>query len=308
MIKAIQEYYETLNGKSRHTVRSYKYAIDLFVAYFNPNSIEDLKKLDAGDIQHWLNNLLKSSDSKNEDTAKNTANARLRVIKAFFNWMVERNYLEESCCNAIQLFKEKKSVKVYLTQQEQLKMLNSCNNIKTKLMISMAFYTGMRRHELVNIRLDDIYQSEGDTYILVHGKGNKERRVILNEYTEDILNEYLTTRTDGCPYLFVTSRVGFNDDYDGETHPITAESYRQSFKLAAEKAGISSDRLDKISTHTARRSFAVGLIKHYGASSFQVQKALGHSSIRTTERYLEAAGSEIADNVMKMQAPIEMEN
>jgi site-specific recombinase XerD len=300
MIRQVQQYYEIISSLSKNTVRSYKYAINNFLEYFAVENFEDIVKITTSDIQDWLEFVANSSDSESEETAKNTANARFRVIKAFFNWLVDFGYLEESPCDMARSFKEQKTLKIYLTRKERDRMILSCSNLRNKLLVALAFYTGLRRNELVSIKIKDIKNGK----LLVRGKGKKQRSLALNQYVLQLISEYLLSRKDNCEYLFVGKRSGFSNKLnDGDVHPITTESVRYIVKSAAKNAGFSDERIEKIAPHTLRRTFAVNLTKESLASSFQVQKALGHSSVRTTERYLDASGAEIADEVLLKQAP-----
>lgn len=299
----LQEYYKIISNKSKHTQRSYKYALKDFMEYFDIESLDDIKKITPSDVQDWMFHLVKDSNSKNATSAHNTANARFRVLRTFFNWLVSFKYLESSPCESVDPYKEEKNLKVYLTAEERDKMINACTNLKNKLLISLAFYTGMRRTELVNVKIKDIENGK----ITINGKGKKQRRLPLNKYVLSLIDKYLKIRDDNSEYLFVSSRSGFSSDLeDGDYHQITPEAYRQIVKTTAKRAGFDEEKINKISTHTLRRSFAIQLTTDAQASSFQVQKALGHASITTTERYIDAAGSEIADKpILKLSTPLE---
>ncbi len=299
MFKELEEYYKVISSLSEHTIKSYESSLESFFDYLKIKTLNDLKKVSTEDVSDWMRHLSKNPNAKNEDTAKSSANARFRVVKAFYNWLIEMGYVDLSPCDAVRRFKEAKNVKTYLTDEEWSSMLLKCKNIKQRLMLAMVLYTGLRRKELVDIKIHDIAGNR----LVVHGKGRKERVLVLNSYVLDLIKEYLTTREDNCEYLFVSKKKGFGDYKNGEAHPISEESFRQVVKKAAENAGIEEHRIKKIAPHTLRRTFAVNLAKSYGASSFQIQKALGHESVRTTEIYLSAAGSEIADDVMLQQKP-----
>ena len=302
MFKELEEYYKVISSLSPHTIKSYEASISSFFEYLNIKSFEDLKGIKTEQVSDWMLHLSGNPNAKNADTAKSSANSKFRAIKAFYNWLTEMGYIKSSPCDAVRRFREAKNVKTYLTDEEWSSMLLSCKNLKQRLMLAMVLYTGLRRQELVNIKIKDI---AGDK-LIVHGKGRKERALILNPYVADLIEKYLFTRKDKCDHLFVSKKSGFGNYESGEAHPVSEESFRQTVKRAAENAGIDEDRIEKIAPHTLRRTFAVNLAKNYGASSFQIQKALGHESVRTTEIYLSGAGAEIADDVMMKQKPPSM--
>lgn len=300
MFKELQEYLDiTKMNSSPNTFLSYKQALIPFMSHFNISHLSDFKNLTSEDIQNYLFVLSDNKNAKNPETAKNTANAKYRVIKAFCNWLSDKGYIDNSPCKGVKRFKEAKILKVYLTREEQDKMILSCKSIRDRIIISLPLYTGIRVGELVKIKRKDIVGN----HLLIHGKGRKERKVIINGYVMDLIHKYLESRNDNCEYLLV-SKKGFGD-LAGTVHGLSTEAVRHLTKKYAELAGIDEERIDKIAPHTFRRTFAIRLTKDYKASAFQIQKAMGHSSIRTTELYLNSAGSEIADDVMMEQdAPV----
>jgi len=84
-------------------------------------------------------------------------------------------------------------------------------------------------------------------------------------------------------------------------HNISTQAIRDIVKKIAQKSDIDENRVNEIVPHTFRRTFAVNLTQNYKASTFQLQKAMGHSSVQTTQIYLEGAGAEISDDVMLEQ-------
>jgi site-specific recombinase XerD len=300
--KELTDYYNYIdNNHSKNSRRSYHAAIDGFVSHFGITSTMDIESLTSEDIHTWLVYLKDNMNSKNEDTAKASANAKFRIIKAFCNWLVENSYLSDSPCNTVRRFKEAKKVRAYLTKQERDAIILSTKNIKDRLVMAIMAYTGLRVGEVVKIKLSDIQSN----YLIVNGKGNKQRRLALNSYVMGLLDEYLETREDNNDYLFV-SKKGFGDTA-GVTHSVSKQAIRDIVKKSAINANIDPKKLDKISCHTLRRTFAVRLVEDQRASMFQVQKALGHSSVLTSQRYVDSAGAEISDSVLLEQEAPQME-
>jgi integrase/recombinase XerD len=294
MFKEYEEFMSVVKSdKSPHTIISYKANLDAFFSSLKISSVSDIKILSANAIREYMNT------SKNNGLKDSSVNARIRVIKAFFNWLIENNYLENSPMAGVHTFKETKKIATILTKEERNNIILSCgSNIKLKLMMAMMLYTGMRREEVTNIRVDDII----DGKIKVRGKGRKERLLAINPYVLGLLESYLNSRDSDFEYLFY-SRKGFGDD-SGKIHKLTPEAIRYSVKKAARLAGIDEKRIESISCHSMRRTFSCDLARS-GASSFQLMKALGHSQISTTQRYIESAGAEIADNaLMNQEAPV----
>jgi len=289
----LEKYYELKSiDCTKATLFYYKNTLDKFVLYFDIKNISDLSNIKSEDIQQYMYFLANNKNAKNSNTAKNSANAHFRVIKAFCNWLIEQDYLAKSPCEGIKQFKIAKEIKFYLKKDEIKSILLNCRSAKDKLIIALLLYTGIRVGEISKIKISDI----DDNHLLIHGKGRKERNVILIPYIIDLLGKYLETRSDENEFLLV-SRKNFGKR-SRELHSVTPQAVRDVIKKIAKRSDIDTNRINNITPHTFRRTFAVNLAKNGHASSFQIQKALGHSNIQTTQIYLEAAGAEISDSAL----------
>ena len=290
MFNEFEEYFSTLKiDKSPNTLRSYTNALNRFIEYFSIKCVDDIKKLSDSDIQSYLNFLASKPSAKNKDTAKSSANAHYRVIKAFLNWLKEHDYIEDVPIAKVRRYKEAKRVAEILTKEERDNIiLATKKRLGLHAMMVVMFYTGIRRSEAINIKIEDI----NNGYLLIHGKGNKERQLPLTPFVQSVIKEYLSKRKDGSPYLFVSLH--------GQ-HQITDSSLQARVKKACEMGGIEEERLKKIGAHTIRRSFACNLLLD-GWSTFAIQKALGHSSVLTTDLYVEPAKSIAATKALMNQS------
>lgn len=295
MFKEYETYFETLKiDKSKETYRSYKHILDTFIDQLSIKKIDDFKNINAGDIQSYINLLVTKKDIptlEEINKAKATANAHLRVIKAFMNWMVSKGYITESPANNVVRFKEAQTIATIFTKEERDDaILNTKNKLELQMTIALLFYTGIRREEAVNIKLSDI----SDGILLVHGKGNKERQLPLNPFLQDLIAKCLAHRKHKCEYLLASARGG---------HKISTTSLYKRVKTACELAGIDSNKIDKLSPHSVRRSLACFLLID-GASSSVIQNVMGHSNYKTTERYIRPALSLAArKTLLEQEAP-----
>ena len=294
MFKEYEEFMSIVRAdKSPHTVIYYKSNLDAFFSALKIESVDGVKSLDANALRIYMTNI------KSNGLKDSSVNARMRVVKAFFNWLIENNYLKNSPMVGVHTFKETKKIATILTREERDSMILSCgNNLKLKLMMAIMLYTGMRREEVTNIKVSDIR----DGKIKINGKGRKERLIALNSYVAELIGKYLNSRDADFEYLFY-SRKGFGEA-SGKIHKLTPEAVRWSVKKAAHLAGIDDKRIESISCHCTRRTFCCDLARS-GASSFQLMKVMGHENISTTEIYLRSAGAEIANDVlMEQPAPV----
>jgi len=290
MFDEYQEFVKVVEAdKSSHTVRSYKSNLTHFFDDMSIQNLGDLETLTAKNIRKYM------SDMKTTKKPS-SINARMRVIKAFCYWLIENNYMSNNPLTGVKFFKETKKIAAVLTDEERDKIILSCKDIRSKFLMALMLYTGMRREEVTNLKIKDIENSR----ILIHGKGSKDRLLALNQYVSDLFVEYMQTRKDDCEYIFCSDR-NFGEK-SGKWHKVSTESIRTSVKRAAELAGISPERIEKISCHTLRRTFACDLASG-DANTFQIQAAMGHENILTTRRYIAHAGATIADKALMNQKP-----
>jgi integrase len=296
MFKEYDEYFENLKiDKSVETVRNYKVSLENFIEYFGIQSVEDIEELDETNIQSYLNFLVTKVESTDQDKlnkAKATANNRYRSIKAFINWLKERDYIDNIDMIRVHRFKESRKTAVFLNAEERDKIILATKNRPgLQMMMAVMFYTGLRRSEAINIKVSDIYNN---ILFVRFGKGNKERKIALTPFVMDLINKHLSTRKFDSEYLFISMRGG---------HKITTGALQLRVKTACKMAGYSDDKIKEIGAHTLRRSFACNLLLS-GESSFVIKELLGHQSILTTERYIEPAKKQAAETAaLRQTAP-----
>ena len=174
----------------------------------------------------------------------------------------------------------------FLKQSELDKLFSVCNdndyiNQRDSLIIELLYATGVRVSELVNIKLKDIDRSE--KVIKVLGKGNKERIVLYNNHTSDILDIYLNDgynefNKKNSGYLILNK----NGDNLSERY------VRVIIDKLVRKAGLDI----KISPHTIRHTFATDMLEE-GADLMTVKELLGHESLNTTSIYTHVTNNQI---------------
>lgn len=211
-------------------------------------------------------------------TSSSTVNGRFRVINAFMNFLLDGEVIEKNPCEKLKNLKEEKKVPEILTDEEVEAMIKAIDDDMGKVIIAFMYATGVRREELVKIKREDISE---DQHVLVHGKGRKQRKLLIQDDVFELLNKYLSTHNS--EYVFPSNK---------KSGSITTETVRLRVKKAAELAGISEERIDKLSTHSIRRSMASSLINS-GVDSFIVRDVLGHSSAVTTARYAKVNNSSL---------------
>ena len=170
-----------------------------------------------------------------------------------------------------------KPLPIYVTKEELKAVLDTIPNLKHKLGIALAYGSGLRVHEICRIKKHDI-SIETQTLMVRNGKGAKDRQSILPTITALALEKYLNKLKDNpIPYLFPTYRGHISE---------------RSFQERLRKA-IKESKITKYFTfHDLRHSFAINLLNKK-VNIEVVRKLLGHSSLRTTQIYLECMTTDL---------------
>ena len=215
-----------------------------------------------------LRNYLTEYQSKNNSSRVTIDNIR-RILSSFFAWLEDEAYIIKSPVRRIHKVKTASNIKETYTDEELEKMRDSCEEIRDLAMVDILASTGMRVGEMVLLNRDDINFSEREC--VVFGKGDKERIVYFDARTKLHLQEYLESRTDDNPALFVTLRAPH------ERIQIGGVEHR--LREMGEKLDI-----HKVHPHKFRRTLATMAIDK-GMPIEQLQKLLGHQRIDTTLQY-----------------------
>ena len=206
---------------------------------------------------------------KINNCSKVTVDNIRRNISSFFSWLEEEDYILKSPMKRIHKIKTKTVVKNTISDEDIEKLRDHCSNIRDLAMIDLLYSTGMRVGELVNLNIDNVDMEQREC--IVYGKGDKERKVYFDAKAKIHLLNYLNSRSDTNPALFVTL------DAPHERLKISGVEIR--IRELGRKLG-----LERIHPHKFRRTMATRAIDK-GMPIEQVQKILGHSQIDTTMQY-----------------------
>lgn len=246
-----------------------KHSIDLFKAYLTSqdrktaDGIGTLEKLSAGSI-----------------------NRTLSSIRSYFKYLVDMDYKVPVSPSAIKLLKmphtharvaELESL-VELIESPVKFEKNKRIALRNRMMLEVLFATGMRISELLSLNRDQI---NGTGKIFIRGKGKKERFVYLTDRAKSLLKDYLLTRSDDNPALFIP----YSGKNSGTAKVRISPNYLQmKIKRYKELLGI----IVPTSAHSFRHGFATYLAEK-GANPAAIQILLGHESLQTTTRYVHAS-------------------
>lgn len=249
-----------IEGCSSRTIKFYKTTLETMFAQIET----EVRKITTEEMREYLSEYQKRNNCSNV-----TIDNVRRNISSFFSWLEEEDYILKSPMKRIHKIKTKKVVKNTISDEAIEKLRDGCKTTRDKAIIDLLYSTGMRVGELVNLNIDDI-DLEGRECI-VYGKGDKERRVYFDAKSKVHLKEYIDSRNDDNPALFVTLNTPF------KRLKISGVEIRLR-ELGREL------KLERIHPHKFRRTMATRAIDK-GMPIEQVQKILGHSQIDTTMQY-----------------------
>ena len=223
-----------------------------------------ITKITTEDLRKYLSDY----HEENNCSKSNIDNIR-RILSSFFSWLEDEDYILKSPVRRIHKIKSAKTVKETYTDEMLECMRDNCDSLRDLAIIDMLASTGMRVGELVHLNIEDVDFEKRECVVL--GKGSKERPVYFDARTKIHLRNYLESRNDDNPALFVSMLKPYN------------RLNISGVEIRLRELGRKLD-ITKVHPHKFRRTLATRAIDK-GMPIEQVQKLLGHSKIDTTMQY-----------------------
>jgi hypothetical protein len=249
-----------IEGCSEKSLKYYRATIEAMLEKLE----KEVKHIVTDDIREYLTDY-----QKNKNTSKVTIDNIRRILSSFFSWLEDEDYILKSPVRRIHKVKAGTNIKETYSDESLELMRDNCNEIRDLAIIDMLASTGMRVGEMVLLNRSDIDFNEREC--IVFGKGSKERVVYFDARTKIHLKNYLDSRVDNNPALFVSLKAPY------ERLKIGGVEVR--LRKFGEKLG-----LQKVHPHKFRRTLATMAIDK-GMPIEQLQQLLGHSKIDTTLQY-----------------------
>ena len=249
-----------LKGYSKNTQRTYYYEFAQFLYLLGNYSVNDLDEVRLKDYFVYCADKLQMSESQ--------INSRYNALKFYYEQVLCRDKF------FIELPRPKKALKLpkHISVRDIKRLFAVVTNPKHALMLKLSYGMGLRVSEIVNLKVSDI--DSGNMQVLIErGKGKKDRYVNL---PESILGELRSYYMEYRPSKYLFEGQG------GGKYSIRSVQY--VFKSALDKAKINKD----VGIHSLRHSYATHLLEN-GTDISYIQNLLGHSSIKTTMRYVNVA-------------------
>ena len=249
-----------IEGCSEKTLKYYQTTIDAMTVSLGKN----VRHILTEDLREYLTEY----QNRNQSSRVTIDNIR-RILSSFFSWLEDEDYIIKSPVRRIHKVRTATNIKETYSDEDLEKMRDNCDGLRDLAMIDMLASTGMRVGEMVLLNREDIDFSEREC--VVFGKGNKERIVYFDARAKIHLREYLESRMDDNPALFVTLRAPYKRLQIGG---IESRLREMGKRLS----------IPKVHPHKFRRTLATMAIDK-GMPIEQLQRLLGHQRIDTTLQY-----------------------
>jgi len=285
-------------GASKNTIISYENDLEEMFLFFDKQKL-DIKSIKYENLKKYIEYLY------NRNIASTTMSRHISSIRQFFIFLQLEEILNYNPAELLELPRTQESLPKYLQEDEIITLLNSAKGdmsnygVQFYCMLELLYGTGLRVSELVELKISDIqkkYRKDGlfslDDFLIINGKGNKERLVPINKNVKEILIKYLNLRekllnNEKSQWLW-TTKVIFskrkNDNiikFKKDDNHIARQIFAKNLKELAMKNNIDSE---KVFPHSIRHSFATHMLRR-GADLRTLQELLGHSDISTTQIY-----------------------
>ena len=285
--RGFEQYIRLEKGLSKNTVEAYMRDYTSFAAFILRQYDVPPTKVEQYMVERYLAFLFEECRHAKASQAR-----ELSGVKAFYNYLLLNDKIEQSPTELITTPKRSRPLPDVLSVEEIEQIINSIpldtpKGVRDRAMLELLYSCGLRVSELTALRLSDLFFGEG--YIRVLGKGSKQRLVPIGNVARERVMMYMDCRESkkakDKDILFLNNR--------GKA--LTRVMIFTIIREAVERAGIDKT----VSPHTFRHSFATHLLAG-GASIRQVQEMLGHESIETTEIYTHLDTSRLRETVEKI--------
>lgn len=249
-----------IEGCSEKSLKYYKATIEAMLCELQ----KDAKYIVTDDIRGYL-----TEYQEKKKSSKVTIDNIRRILSSFFSWLEDEDYILKSPVRRIHRVKTGTNIKETYSDEALEIMRDNCTELRDLAMIDMLASTGMRVGEMVLLNRNDIDFNEREC--IVFGKGSKERVVYFDARTKIHLQNYLESRTDNNPALFVSLKSPHDRLKIGGIE-VRLREYGKRLGL------------QKVHPHKFRRTLATMAIDK-GMPIEQLQQLLGHRKIDTTLQY-----------------------
>lgn len=299
MILDFIEHLEVEGGRSAKTAENYKLYLERFVEFSGDTTVNKISSEMIRKYRLWLN---RYKNSNEDELAIITQSYHLIALRGFLTYLSKRD-IPSLSPDKVELPKVSRKQVTFLHFDEISRMLEAIDTgdeagLRDRAIIELLFSSGLRVSELANLNRDHVNTTRRE--FMVRGKGQKDRPVFIGEVAAEHVEEYLATRIDNLPPLFLSYSRNNISSTTGDYRRLTTRSIQRIIAKYARLAGITKH----VSPHTMRHSFATDLLMN-GADIRSVQSMLGHSNISTTQIYTHITDTHLREVYEKFHSDTE---
>ena len=279
-LKSFFDYLEIEKKYSSNTIEAYRNDLNVFARFLiDEFDVTNINNTNYTYIRSWIVDLV------NKGISNRSINRKITSLNSYFKFVLKIDLINENPLTNHKALKTQKKIQLPFSENEMLSVLDLDNykdnftGIRDRLIIDLFYTTGIRRIELIQLKISDL--NINNKHLKVLGKRNKERIIPLIDSTINILNKYLSYRDElksEETFLFITNKG--KPVYEKLIYRII-NKYFDTISTKVKK-----------SPHIIRHSFATHLLNN-GADLNSVKDLLGHSSLAATQVYTNRSIDEI---------------
>lgn len=260
-----------IQGRSPKTIERYRYIILRMMETVRVNT----RSITVYHLRQYL------AQEKARGIADSTLEGTRQVFSSYFNWLQREGLITTNPTANLGAIKCAKKIKLTYSEIDIERLKFNCKRLRDRAIVCFLKSTGCRISEMTQLNRNDIDLAALEVTVL--GKGNKERTVYLDQVTGMLIDEYLKSRTDDHPALFIGKG----------TERLKPGGVRYMLRHLAERASV-----NHVHPHKFRRTLATNLIRH-GMPIQEVAAILGHDKLDTTMRYVVLDKSDVKNSYRK---------
>lgn len=276
------DYCSVERGLSANTLVSYGNDLRRFVQYLKGRGTSTWKQVSHEDVTGYL-------ESRARELSPRSRARNLAAIRSFFKYLVASRALDANPASRVRFPRVRIGLPKFLTNEEVETLLKGPDPTKPlgqrdRAMFELLYATGLRVSELAGLKLQQVHLDAG--YVVVRGKGDKERLVPMGEWACEALRDYL----EGGRVALLGRGFHQNVFLNHRANNISRQGVWKIIKQYAHLCGIHKN----LTPHVLRHSFATHLLEN-GADLRSLQSMLGHADISTTQIYTHVARARLKE-------------
>jgi len=288
-------------GAAMNTRQAYWRDLADVTAYLRSEKKTDLDKATTEELKAYIEYLTNKIHTKGENKAQiavRTVARRLSAMRQYYRYLVSEDVRGDDPTTTIESPKQGRTLPKTLSEEEVSQLIKTAgqgggaDSIRLVCLLEMLYATGLRVSELVGLPMAAI--GENTEFLMVEGKGGRERMIPISEPAQKAIQNYLAVRET---FIGIENKAAQDKSFfpskTSESGHLTRQRFAQLLKDLARDAEVEEGR---VSPHILRHAFATHLLKR-GADLRSVQKMLGHADIATTQIYTHIVGEDTKETV-----------